>query len=138
MLPFKVAAAVLCDDVRKEDSNKAILIGVYNGTVVVPELPATIMVAWWMQIMPLQTGKSRLDLRVLKDDADTLLHGKVAVEFFALDWSALSLPQAPLIISAPGKLKLQLKLDGDENDWQTIQEFEVRKAEPVSEICTGR
>ena len=57
MLPFKVVAAVLCDDIRQEQNSKHILIGVYNGGVIVPNFPAQLVVCWWLQVFPNEIGK---------------------------------------------------------------------------------
>ena len=39
---FKVISIVICDDIRREQNKKHILIGVYSGTIIVGELPAVL------------------------------------------------------------------------------------------------
>lgn len=45
-----IGAVIVCDDVRKEVTNKDILIGVYAGDIVVPAFPAVLTVAFWIEL----------------------------------------------------------------------------------------
>ena len=46
---FTVESVLLCDDIRREDNGKAILIGVYSGDIVVPQFPAVLRLSLWLQ-----------------------------------------------------------------------------------------
>lgn len=46
---FRIDSLLLCDDIRKEDNGKAIIIGVYTGDIVVPKFPAALMLSIWLQ-----------------------------------------------------------------------------------------
>ena len=131
MLPFKVSAVVLCDDIRLEQNNKHILIGVYNGTIVVQSFPTEFPVCWWIQALANQTGKFEFDIQLIKDEKDTLLRVKVGFEIQAKGWVAMSLPKVPIQLHGPGKLQLQMKAIS-EPDWITIQECEVRQGDIIS------
>ena len=61
-LDFEIA--LLCDDVRREQSGKDILIGVYAGDVLVPQLPIQIPIACWLLVKPKKTGDLEFDLRI--------------------------------------------------------------------------
>jgi len=41
--------ALLCDDVRRELNNKCTLVGVYSGDIIIPELPATAGLAFYIE-----------------------------------------------------------------------------------------
>src|ERR1700732_5037144 len=131
MLPFKVSAVVLCEDIRVEQNNKYILIGVYGGTIVVQNFPAEFQVCWWIQILANQVGKFEFDIQLIKDEKDTLLRIKVEFEISTNGWAAMSLPKVPLQLHAPGKLQLQMKTKS-EPDWITVQECEVRQGNIIS------
>jgi hypothetical protein len=68
----RIGALIICDDIRddirKEISNKDILIGVYGSEIVVPEFPATIPLAFWMEITPTKLGELSLQLHLSFDD----------------------------------------------------------------------
>lgn len=130
MLPFKIAAVVLCDDVRVEQSNKHILIGVYNNAIVVNGFPAEIPVCWWIQILPERIGHFDMELQLVKDDKSTLLKAIFAFDAHATIWSAITLPKATLQLHGPGTLRLEMKNSAD-TEWTTIHEFNVAQGNVV-------
>lgn len=126
MLPFKPIASVMCDDVRVETGNKFILIGVYNGAIIVPGFPAEIQVSWWLQVFPEKAGALEVDIRVVKDDSDTLVRALAGFQFASVDFSGMVVPKTPLHLQGTGHLKLQMRLKED-SDWTTMYEFDVRE-----------
>jgi hypothetical protein len=126
MLPFKVAAVVLCDDIRVEQNNKYILIGVYNGTVVVPVFPSEFPVCWWMQIPPAEIGHYDLEIQLLKDKKDTMFKADIGFDIHSKEWASLTLPRIPLHLHGAGNAELQIKLKTDQT-WTTVQEFEIKR-----------
>ena len=127
MLPFKVAAVVACDDVRIEQNNKAILIGVYNGSMVVPGFPADIILSWWIQIHVEELAKHNLETRILKDGNSTLLRAELIIEIRDIGWSTIVSPKAPLQFQSPGHLELEMRTKGDTGKWDTLSKMEVRE-----------
>jgi uncharacterized protein DUF6941 len=125
MLPFKVHASVVCDDIRQEINNKFMLIGVYNGTVVTPGFPLDMLMTWWIQVFPEKLGSFELDIQLIKSDNSILRAGKFEVELKELEWSSFSLPRLPVQFQSPGRYKLQIKMP-DEGQWQTVNEFDVK------------
>jgi hypothetical protein len=134
-LPFKVTAVVLCDDIRLEQNNKHILIGVYNGTIVFPNFPAQVQVSWWMQIWTLETGQFPLDMQVIKDEKDILLRARVGFDIHENDWASLALPRIPLQFHGPGKIQLQMKQNSD-LEWTGIQDFDVKQGSIIAAMPT--
>lgn len=132
MLPFKITAVVACDDIRQEINNKAILIGVYSGSIVVPSFPADIGVAWWIQLNADKMGKYEVEVRVLKDGNSTLLRGILALDVHTPGWSTIALPRAPLQLQGPGHLELEIKLKDDQK-WMSISEIDVMEG-PVAGV----
>jgi hypothetical protein len=125
MLPFKVVAVVACDDIRIEQSNKAILIGVYNGGIMVPGFPADIILTWWIQIHSKEKGKHELEVRVLKDGNSTLLRAELGIDLQVIGWSNLILPKAPLQFQSPGHLELEMRLKSTQK-WDTLARLDVQ------------
>ena len=52
MLADEIKTVIFCDDIRKEITNKDILIGVYAGDIVVPSFPTPLALALWIEIIP--------------------------------------------------------------------------------------
>ncbi len=127
MLPFEIRAVVACDDVRQEQNNKHILIGVYNGTIVVPGFPAELQLSWWLQVYTTETGKFDLELQLIRDDTSKLLRAMLQFEVHEKGWASLVLPKVPIQFQGPGKLKLQMKRKEDEKDWEDVQELDLRQ-----------
>jgi hypothetical protein len=48
MRKLKLVCGIVCDDIRREDNGKEIIIGVYSGSIVVPQFPATLLLSLWV------------------------------------------------------------------------------------------
>jgi hypothetical protein len=129
MLPFKVHAVVTCDDIRLEQNNKAILIGVYNGTIVVGGFPTDLRLAWWIQIFAEHKEKHDLEVRILKDGNSTLLRAFIGIEVQTPGWATLMLPPAPLQLQSAGRLELEMRLK-DAEKWDTLVVIDAKEGEP--------
>jgi hypothetical protein len=65
---IRIESVVFCDDVRKEITNKDLLIGVYSGDIVVASFPCLINAAVWIEIVGDSTGPFELKLRLTLTD----------------------------------------------------------------------
>jgi hypothetical protein len=122
---IKPLHVVFCDDIRREDNGKEILIGVYSGNVVIPQLPSPVVLATWMAF----------------ERAEVAAEGKIPIEFRMLDVSgnrpmgygtmdlnlvpnesartgALGFRGLSMMLTHPGSYAFQLK-QYDE-PWETI------------------
>lgn len=54
------ARVVFCDDIRREDNGKAILIGVYTGDLIPGVLPANLPLSLWIDIRDVPIGHHNL------------------------------------------------------------------------------
>ena len=61
---LEIATVLVCDDVRKEVTNKDILIGVYAGDIVVPAFPAWIALAVWLELITKENGVYDMSFRI--------------------------------------------------------------------------
>ena len=140
MPELSVNAVVICDDIRKEVTNKDILIGVYGGALVVQSFPAVISVAVWLELTPSSIGSHEIDIRlkssVLSSDDPVNLPPGVPREFglrMMLEVSELNepvtigTPQATLLFSTPGTLEVWIKWDQEE-DWRLVKTKRVFSA----------
>lgn len=46
--PIKFDSVIVCDDIRREDNGKALLIGVYAGDILVPRFPAAMQLSFYI------------------------------------------------------------------------------------------
>jgi len=127
-LPFKVHAAVVCDDVRQEQNNKHILIGVYNGSIIVAGFPAEVALAWWIQVFPTRTGKFDIEIMLESENA-VIMRAGIGFQIYAVDWSVITLPRVPLQFQGNANLQLRLKLK-DEKEWTDIVTIAVKQGAP--------
>lgn len=60
---FIIGNAVLCEDVRKEDNGKQILIGVFPGDLLIPDFPAPIQLAVYIELIA-PAGVNEMEIRM--------------------------------------------------------------------------
>ncbi|MBX7200814.1 MAG: hypothetical protein K1X51_15695 [Rhodospirillaceae bacterium] len=132
----KITAVVLCDDARKEDSGKHILIGVYGTDISLEKIPSTIHLAVWIGgIFPV-AGDYPFSLRAVGPDGKIAAKESVGVTLtgsYADEGFITALTGMPLNISSEGKYLVQWHLP--EGEWETISFLRVakRKAEKIIE-----
>jgi hypothetical protein len=125
MSVVKFTAVVLCDDIRREISNKDILIGVYSGDIVVPTFPAFINAAFWLEGVPETLGAHDLQLRVyLKDKPPVEM--KVSINVSVLGPFGLTVPTLQILVEDETEIRFEF-LDGD--TWSTLKRKKVIKGD---------
>ncbi len=132
-----IASALVCDDIRKEENGKAILIGVYSNNIILSTFPVTIPLSLWLQGKA-KDGDYRLELRVeahsegeaapfqtsrnmefsIRDET-----GKGGTEF------SIAMNQVPVLLRGPGSLFVQFRQNDE--DWTTLARKEIVLATPV-------
>jgi hypothetical protein len=124
-LKFSVGAVLFCDDVRMERNGKAILIGVYSGTIDPSQIPATMQFVYWLIGTAEGEGEFSLQLKVefvLEDGAvsqradSPVLSGTVTNPLNeAKQHFQVAVPGAPMHITGPGQLVVSAKYTGVED-----------------------
>lgn len=61
--PIEIKNAFLCDDVRQEVNNKHTLVGVYSGNIVLPRVPADVLLGLFME-METPAGAHEIEIRI--------------------------------------------------------------------------
>jgi len=125
---IKPINAVFCDDIRREVTGKHILIGVYGGDIILPHLPAPVVLAVWVPFKRENSaeGKIPIEFRVVTtgDDNQALGYGSMEITISgATEEGALTFPALAMMINRPGALVFQLK-QYDE-PWQNIASLKV-------------
>lgn len=125
--------AIVCDDVRREDSGKAILIGVYTGDIVVAGYPSIFSAKFWFEVSSEGNGSAPFSARAILEPG--------GIELFSMnaeierkrgplgdegteDYFAAS--SRPFRIEQSGCILFQFR-SGD-GDWETIRSKRVVSA----------
>lgn len=125
----ELLTALVCDDVRREDNGKEILIGVYTGAIAMPKLPANLPLCLWLHLQTHGNGEIKLEFRVIGPAEKELAHGEAMVGFVDSDLPAsLALPKLPLALESEGMLDFQWRQTGA--DWSTLTRKKVQLRAP--------
>src|SRR2546426_965311 len=117
-IPYlKIKNAVVCDDIRREDNGKELLIGVYSGGIVVPQFPAPLVLAYWVQFdAPKPADNVDVEFRLLGGPETQFFSGRTGIKPLRAGPGSMALGQAPVFLQIPSTLTLQLKQA--DSDWE--------------------
>ena len=129
MPEFSVNAVVFCDDVRKETSNKDILIGAYGGPIVVPAFPVSMPVAIWIEFTLDDSGSLEIDMKIklpgIATDGMMRLNLDIPP---GIETTSIATPQLMCPIVEPGTIEVSIKRSKDA-EWRLIKTKKVVQAE---------
>lgn len=128
MADLQVTAVVVCDDIRKEVTGKDILIGVYSGDILVPDLPMVINAAFWIELGPNQPGNYKLNMRVRLGNKVEALPIAIELQIADTSQSAVFTPQATIAVDTATELLLERRV-GD--SWETLKSKKIYKGVTV-------
>lgn len=107
--------ALLCDDVRREDNGKLILIGLYGGNIQVASLPTTLLLALVCECITNSEGPKQNEVHIeFRLDGKVSTKGSIGVTIDGSGTSFLAFPKAPIHLANPGKLEIFITLPGQE------------------------
>ncbi len=122
---MKIHNAVVCDQVRTEDSGKHIIIGTYHNDILFDHFPAQTTLVTWLQFMVEESGEHEIEYRVTKD-RKTISHARGKMAVLSSDkMQTLILPPMALQIDGEGNLVFQIR--EKKMRWKTLVELLVRK-----------
>lgn len=108
------ARTVFCDDLRREDTGKAILIGVYADDLVPNTLPTQFPLSIWVKVTGLDSGSYPFALRVSFPGADKQaeIRGDIEVKK-PNEATSFFLAGLQARVTQPGLIKVELEVDGE-------------------------
>ena len=132
---FRLMNAVFCEDIRRENNGKDMLLGVYSGDIVVARFPARVSVSLWLQYLLAATtgGETGIDLRLRFDGHEKAVH-QIGLPFMEVGETTIALRGMPVVIDGSGVLLLEHRLPGE--DWTEIAYKRVRCTEPETEAIS--
>ena len=123
-MTLRVAAALVCDDVRIEDTGKHILIGVYTGGVRLKEAPVQLRMAFWILFEhDAETAEFETEFRleVPETKPSPVLHASIFPQSQISSAVIFNVPGVPL--GEPGELRLMFRETGKR--WKAIIKKEI-------------
>ena len=130
MADFAVISAVICDDVRKEASNKDIIIGAYGGGIVVPSFPVNIPFAVWVEVMPAATGRQGIDVMFRAPGIPGNFRLRILVDISSLDDpTTFYTPQVIMPVGEPGNIEVLMK-PAETEEWRLIKAKRIIQGVP--------
>jgi len=120
MNDFEIGAVVVCDEIRKEITQKDLLIGVYAGDIVVPQFPIWINVAVWMEVMPKKLGEEQMRMRISL--GGKAIEVNVQLTINAMTTTAVVLTGLQMHTEATADLVIELQ---DGSDWKVLKRKKV-------------
>ncbi|UXQ89142.1 hypothetical protein [Synechococcus phage MinM1] len=127
--PLEILATLVCDDIRREQNGKDILIGVYGGDILVERFPAPLPLAIYVQLAPKVTGPIALEFRLVMDGRQTLAEGALHLNIDSLGPpAALPLNGVLALVPQPGTLGIQIRAPG--SGWKTLRTISIRQGGP--------
>ncbi len=122
---MRIHNAIICDQVRKEDSGKHLLLGVYPIDILVPDFPSTIALVLWMQLYVDRNGAFDVEFRIQKDKK-IINRSKATISVKDhLHPATISLP--PALIEIDGECTLSFQIREKNKRWKTAKELPVKK-----------
>jgi hypothetical protein len=125
---MEIKTVVICDDARREDNGKSILIGVYNSDMIFPSFPASTSLTFWIQFMPTQVGEISFQFRLLGGEDVEFVKGEFKFAASAKELSSIPLKLPVIPFQAPIGLALEIKYHA--SDWEKIATLGVKKGVP--------
>ncbi len=128
-----VKAVVVCDEVRREDNGKEILIGVYSSGVLVPQFPAPLNFTFWVQFTSTGLGQSSLMFRVMGGEDVKFAEIRVDLNLIKSGLGSMAIGPVPVMLQIATSLTLQMK-QGEHDDWLKIEEIVIDKGPAVNPL----
>ena len=108
------ARVIFCDDIRREDNGKLILIGVYSESLIPGRLPTSIPLAMWVEINGLPAGKHSFLMKA-KYPAGKSFEIKGEIDVQVSNKSAhLYLLGTPVELVQPGQIEINCSINDSE------------------------
>ena len=111
--PLEVREVLVCDDIRREDNGKAILIGVYVGEIVANSFPLDVRLCFWLQGRArkgIGAGDAQFKIELTNQDVEPVY---LSAKFDAPPEEKVSgilvFAGVPLRVKQPGHLVLSVK-----------------------------
>lgn len=108
-----VSAVIICDDVRKENTGKDILIGVYSGAVNVQAYPTAFRAAFWIEMEPEGTGRVQCEFSIATPSGNPPLKVGFDLDVVETGTAVFVMGGVPLTLERDGDIVISAKIGSD-------------------------
>ena len=120
----KIETALICDEVRKEDNGKLIIVGLYATNIRFTVLPAAGVFTFLVIAQALKTGDHDVQFRVKL--ADTVLYESKGGQIHARQPGRVLVPLPNIIIEADKEAMLTLEANTYQEGWELVSSVPVQ------------
>ena len=119
---MKIENVVICDYVRKEESAKHLLIGVYPHNILFSSFPSKVLLTPWVQISDDGNRIIAIEFRVIDSDRKVLMSAEG--EFDATNASGLLTLILPrIVLEISGETTLSFQMREPKKRWKTLKQM---------------
>jgi hypothetical protein len=127
MIGTDVHSVIICDDVRREQNGKDILIGVYSGDILVQNFPFILPLSMWMEYAPPKSGPNDIFIRIhYGQQPPSLVKATVEV----IDSSTVGIPLSGFVIQGDKPDDLVVEYSADGTTFTVVKRKLVKQAPP--------
>jgi hypothetical protein len=111
--PHSIKYGLVCEDIRREDNGKLIIIGMYGQNISLSAVPVGLQLSFLVAVHAGGAGREKIEIDVsLNDEELAKVSGEI--EFDAKGLALVTLPRGVMPIRAPGDLVLRARLSDDQ------------------------
>lgn len=127
--------AIICDDIRREDNGKFILIGVYPEVIILSAIPAQITLSLWLQFKIQIFNKENIEFVIRGSAIKEPINFSLDINDTNILGKPSSIPlivRLPFAFNNPGDFTIFYRRRGTE-EWQGAQTIQVKRnnASPI-------
>jgi hypothetical protein len=123
-----VVTVIICDDIRKEVTQKETLVGVFTGDIVLLSFPNWFAASIWIEMFPKEAGRHEIDFRISLRGKEPLVV-KLVADVMEVGPMSAALPGLQIFAEEPGEFIVEMK-EGD--DWYLLKKKKVIQGEVSS------
>ncbi len=127
MISSDIHSVVICDDVRREQNGKDLLIGVYSGDILVPAFPFVLPLSMWMEYAPPKPGPNDIFIRLHYGQQPPSI---VKATLEVMDSSTVGVPLSGFVIRGDKPDDIVVEYSADGTTYTVIKRKPVRQAPP--------
>jgi hypothetical protein len=125
---LEVGDGLVCDDVRREETGKLILIGVYSSAIIVGQLPAALLLSLVFKLTAQEPMEAGIQFKVMLDD-EKIRSGKGRIRIGAA--GSLWLTPSPFVLEKlerEGDLNFDVQVE--DGEWKTVCSLPLKLRQP--------
>jgi hypothetical protein len=128
---IEITSVIVCDDIRREDNGKLLLLGVYVGDILLPSFPSSIALSFYATGSVKSTQACELEFKIqhgLSNGKNPGASAKVTAEGGVVgDTGVIALPRVPFNFDEPTELVFSI-LEG-KDEWRIVERKRIKLRE---------